>query len=470
MKIKLLQLIFLFCIILSCKKETTTPIAPIVNSPTPTASFTVSSNEDGVTIFTNTSKDADTFEWDFGDTKGKSTDKNPTYQFAKSGKYKVVLKATGKGGTANSETETEIKLVQLAIAAVDSKIEAFLEKYSLTGASLAISKNGKMVYAKGFGFADKAKGEKVNQDHIFRLASISKTYTGVAILKLIQDGKLKIDDKVFGEGGVLGKDFGTIPVSANLSKITVNQLLHHTAGAWGSATGGDVIDQNPNYNFKQFYDWVLDTRPLPKEPDSFYDYTNIGFNMLGRIIEKVSKKSYINFIKEDIVGKIGGNIELAGKTLGERKTNEVVYHGLGSDAIYPYVIAFPRRDADGGLVTSAIDLLKFVNAIDGFPSRTDILDSKSLAEFTKPSSVFANYGCGVGIWEAQKVMYSYGSLPGTRTSAMWGQNGVSVVLLLNSRVDPNITNPNAYIFEKQDILLDLIKNATYKWQTFDLFN
>jgi D-alanyl-D-alanine carboxypeptidase len=358
---------------------------------------------------------------------------------------------------------------QVDIPSIDTKIEAFLTKYNIPGASFAVSKNGKMVYAKGYGFADKEKNEKVTSANIFRLASISKTYTGVAIMNLIQEGKFGLDDKVFGDGGILGNDYGTLPLKADLSKIRVNHLLHHTSGAWGTGTGGDVIDQNPTYDTKQFYDWVINTRPLAKTPNTVYDYTNVGYNLLGRIIEKVSKKSYINYLKENIVAKTGGNVELAKKTLEERMPKEVKYYGQGSDAPYPYTIAFPRRDADGGLVTSAPDLLRFCNAIDGLSTRPDILDSKTYSLFKTPSSVFTDYGCGVGIWDTQKVMFAYGSLPATRTGAMWGQNGMAVVLILNSRIDFNASNYNAFIYEKQDILLDMIKNSNYQWQNIDQF-
>jgi D-alanyl-D-alanine carboxypeptidase len=385
----------------------------------------------------------------------------------------ILLKSCKRGDAVTNITPIintqPVSTKQVDIEVIDAKIEAFMQKYNIPGASFAVSKNGKMVYAKGYGFADKEKNEKVTSSHLFRLASISKTYTGVAIMNLIQEGKIGIDDKVFGEGGILSYDYGSLPLKTELLKITVNHLLHHTSGAWGAGTGGDVIDQNPSYNTKQYYDWVLNTRPIPKAPNSVYDYTNVGYNLLGRIIEKVSKKSYINYLKENIVAKTGGNVEMAKKTLDERMPNEVKYYGQGSDTPYPYVIAFPRRDADGGLVASAPDLLRFANAIDGFSTRPDILDNKTFTIFKTPSSLFSDYGCGVGVWDAEKVMFAYGSLPATRTGAMWGQNGMSVVLILNSRVDFNASNYNTFVFDKQDILLDIIKNSNYKWQDIDQF-
>ncbi len=358
---------------------------------------------------------------------------------------------------------------QSDIAAVDSKISAFMATYNIPGASLAVSKNGKLVYIKGYGIADKGTGEKVTPAHRFRLASVSKTFTAVAIMKLVQNGKLNLDGKVFGTGSVLGTDYGTAPYNANLLNITVRQLLQHVSGSWGAATGGDVIDQNPAYTYKQFLDWVINTRPNPKAPGTVYDYSNINFCIAGRIIEKVSGKTYINYIKEDVLAPIGGTqTEMSGKTEAERKTNEVKYYGQGNDAAYVYNIAFPRRDADGGLMTTASDLLRFVNAFDGFATKPDILNASSITSLTTPSVAYSGYACGIGIWSAENLWFNYGSLPGTRTGFMRHNNGMCVALLLNSRVDP-VVGENPFVYAMQDVMLDLVKNNSYKWQDIDQY-
>lgn len=358
---------------------------------------------------------------------------------------------------------------QADIAAVDLKINTFLNTFNIPGASLAISKNGKLVYIKGFGKANTTSGELVTPMHRFRIASVSKTFTATAVLKLVQDGKLNLDAKVFGTGGVLANDYGTAPYNANLLNITVRHLLQNVSGSWGAATGGDVIDQNPNYTYKQLLDWIINTRPNPSVPGSVYDYSNVNFCIAGRIIEKVSGKSYINYIKEDIMAAAGGTqTDMSGKTLADKKTNEVSYYGQGNDANYTYNIAFPRRDADGGLITTATDLLKLVTAIDGFSTRPDILNSTNLTALTTPSGVYNGYACGIGIWNAENVLFNYGSLPGTRAAFMRHNNGMCVALLLNSRVDPS-TNENPFVYGMQDLLLDLVKNSSYQWQAIDQF-
>ena len=373
--------------------------------------------------------------------------------------YSCKKSGTDSGGGTTTQKD---------IPTIDNKISNFMTTHNIPGASLAVTKNGKLVYVKGYGLADQAAGTPVTPASRFRLASVSKTYTGVAIMKLVQDGKLSLDSKVFGTGAVLGAEFGTSPYNANLSAITVRHLLQNVSGSWGAATGGDVIDQNPAYTNTQLMNWIINSRSNPKTPGTFYDYSNINFFIAGKIIEKVSGKTYINYLKEDILATLGiTQTDIAGKTEADRKTNEVKYYGQGNDAAYVYNIAFPRRDADGGLITTATDLAKFVAAFDGFPTRPDLLNAASVNALTTSSSVYAGYALGIGIWAAENLWFNYGSLPGTRTGFMRHNNGTSVVLLLNSRKDPT-SNENPFVYAMQDLMLDLVKN-NHPWQDIDQF-
>lgn len=355
---------------------------------------------------------------------------------------------------------------QVDIAKVDDAVNSFMTKYSIPGASLAVTKNGKLVYRKGFGLADKEAGEKVTVDHRFRLASISKTYTSAAILKLVEAGKFSLDDKVFGQGGLLGTKYGSLPYSSNLSNITVSHLLKNTTGGWGGSSGGDPIDQYPQMNNDDFMDWVLKNRPVKYAPGTRYDYSNMGFFIAGRIIEKFSGKPYATYIK-DMAKTFGdNNTDVAGPALADRKSKEVKYYGNTSDAPYIYVIALKRRDADGGLMTSATDLLRFITAIDGSNTRPDILNATSLKAMATGSgnAPLSNaYGLGIGLWG--DILYNYGSLPGTRTGFMRSTNGKCIALLLNLRQD---SNPS-FVNDMQDVMVNIINDAGISWQDLDQF-
>jgi D-alanyl-D-alanine carboxypeptidase len=90
-----------------------------------------------------------------------------------------------------------------SIPQVDTVVARFMKKYDVPGMSIAIAKDGKLVYAKGYGYANKATGEKVTPSHLFRIASVSKPITAVAVLQLVETGRLSLDAKVFGDGGIL---------------------------------------------------------------------------------------------------------------------------------------------------------------------------------------------------------------------------------------------------------------------------
>ncbi len=387
--------------------------------------------------------------------------------------YLVAMLMAGCSETKEPEKEEEPQPKedehQKDILSVDNAIQTFMAKYNIPGASLAVSKNSKMVYQKGYGYADTETREEVTPQHIFRLASVSKAYTGVAIMILVQENKLALTDKVFGEGALLGTRYGKPPYNSNLSAITLKDLLQNVSGSWGASTGGDVIDYNPEFTNEQLLNWIISTRPNPRAPGELFDYSNINLWIAGRIIEKVSGKSYIDFVKEKILRPAGAeHTGLAGRTLAERKPNEVKYYGQETDPPYVYTIAFPRRDADGGLSATAPDLLRFVNAIDGLTARPDILTAASRTTLMTTPAAFSDWGLGIGVWRAQNLIFSYGSLPGTRAGFMCdNDNGMSAVLLLNSRI---ITEKEApFIQDMQTVLLNLLKNNTGRWQAIDQF-
>src|SRR3954464_1278767 len=115
----------------------------------------------------------------------------------------------------------------------DTQMYAFLSKYQIAGATLAIAKNGKLVYMRAFGTADQAGTEATQPYHMFRIASISKPITSIAIMQLIESGQLSLSDKPFGPGGILNVDpyFAKANVTdSRIYDITIQNLLEHAAG------------------------------------------------------------------------------------------------------------------------------------------------------------------------------------------------------------------------------------------------
>ena len=123
-------------------------------------------------------------------------------------------------------------------------------------------------------------------------------------MKLVEERKLKLSDRVFGSGGILGNTYGKKPYKKWVTSITVKHLLEHTAGGWNNKKN-DPMFQKSGYNHKQLISWVLNNRPLSRKPGTKNDYSNFGYCVLGRVIEKRSGMSYKNYVRSRILNKSG---------------------------------------------------------------------------------------------------------------------------------------------------------------------
>jgi len=284
----------------------------------------------------------------------------------------------------------------------------FLDKHHLPGLSVAIARHGQVVYQSGFGYADKAAGERVTPAHLFRIASVSKPVTSVAIFTLIEQGRLKLNDRVFGADGVLDFDYGS-GYSDEVSRITVDHLLTHTAGGWGNDRN-DPMMQHPKMNHGELITWALRNRPLQHDPGQHYTYSNFGYCILGRVLEKISGQPYATLIRRAVLQPCGiQDMQLAGNTLAQRAPREVLYYGRNES---PYKLNITRMDSHGGWIGTPGDLVQFALHVDGFDTTPDILTAETIKTMTTGSAANPGYACG---WCVNRVhnYWHNGALPGT---------------------------------------------------------
>ena len=361
-------------------------------------------------------------------------------------------------------------VVQADIAALDSKVTTWMTNSGMPGMSLAVSKNGKLVYRKGYGIGDKEAATAVTNDSRFRMASVSKLITSAAIMKLIQNGSVTMDQKVFGSGALLGTTYGTAPYSANVQNVTVSHLLHHTSGGWGNASN-DPAFLDYNWTSAQVFNHTLTNIPLTAAPGSVFNYSNFNYMVLAKIVEKVSGKTYEQFVKDEILTPVGATqTTMSGNSLADRKPNEVKYYGQAGDATWPYdKMNMPRADGAMGWMGTATDLLRFATAVDSSATRPDILNGatlKIMASNSPNSSGFGfNFGCGWVIESGE--WFWWGSLPGSFGILYRNANGICVAALANSRMQPNPTNSlNSFI---NNVLNYAALDASIPWQNIDQF-
>lgn len=383
--------------------------------------------------------------------------------------FQVTLLAVLFGSCSKNNEDPDPVEVQADIAALDTKISGWMTASGMPGMSIAISKNGKMVYSKAYGKSDQEASANATTASRFRMASVSKLLTSVAIMKLVQNGSVSMTQKVFGPGAILGTTYGTQPYSANVQAVTVSDLLHHTSGGWGNA-GNDPAFLDINWTSTQVFNHTLTNVPLAAAPGSVFNYSNFNYMVLARIIEKISGKTYEQFVKDEVLTPVGATqTAMAGISLAERKTNEVKYYGQAGDATWTYdKMNLPRGDGAMGWMGTSEDLLRFVNAVDSSATRPDILNGttlKTMVTTTAGSSGLGfNFGCG---WVVENgEWFWWGSLPGTFGILYRNANGICIAALANSRIQPN---PNNGLYSFINVINYIAFDQTIPWQDIDQF-
>ena len=340
-----------------------------------------------------------------------------------------------------------------AFQPIDSMVERAMRSLRLTGASVALVKNEKLVYAKGFGYSDKEKKEKVEPYHLFRIGSVSKLITAIAVLKLVDEGKIGLDDYVFGEEGILnGKLYSNIS-NKNVYRIKVKHLLNHTAG-WSLITYGDPMfiphkihkmdDVSYPIEFDDVIKFVI-SRHLPYRPGTRFNYSNFGYSLLGRVIEEVTGDDYEDWVQDEILEPNGINkMRIAGSFEKDRVKNEVKYYdysvdneqlafnGSGKKVYKPYgADDIEMLGPAGGWLATGVDLMRVLVLVDGYSKRhKDILSADLIDKMV-------NGVGGVQLplgWRSVKGQHWWrtGTLSGTSALLTRDINGYSWVIISNT--------------------------------------
>ncbi len=313
----------------------------------------------------------------------------------------------------------------------------FMNARGFEAGTIAVMKDSKLVLRQGYGWRDASKASVIHPDNLFRLASVSKTMTVVAITQLINAGKISKDTKVYAYLGI--QPWRGVLGDARTNDITVQHLLDHTAG-WDNgiaSSGGDVFNTvsistsmglDHPATAREVIGWAF-SKPLDFAPGAKSVYSNFGYMVLGRVIEKASGKSYIDYLRDDLFGPVGiNNIILSRSRPADRDPWEIWYAGT---ATRRSAVDFPAnvtvRTVDGGYYFESFDSFGGLSASAGDLCRY-MLSYWVAGAKREPTAQYSwNY-------------VFYGSLPGTsavihqrvsqtRTSA----SGLEFVTLFNER-------------------------------------
>lgn len=326
----------------------------------------------------------------------------------------------GGGGQGDQPSDAQAR-------ALEGIASSFMRQFNLPGLSVAIARHGRMAYQAAFGYANENRMERTTPDSLFRIASVSKPVTAIAVFKLIEQGRLALSDKVFGSGGRLAQYGNALPA---LGGITVHHLLTHTSGAWSNESRDPMFEQ-PEMNHAELIAWTLENFPPNSPPGVRHAYSNFGYCLLGRIIEEASGMPYADYVQQEVLGPSGvKEMRIGGNRIADRVPGEVVYYG-GEGGENAYGMNVARMDAHGGWIASATDLVRLAMHVDGFRFTPNILTEKSIAAMTHPAAPSGYYACGWAVdggnwWHA-------GSLPGTSSLLVRTASGLCWAALANMR-------------------------------------
>jgi N-acyl-D-amino-acid deacylase len=358
------------------------------------------------------------------------------------------------------------------LAAYDDLMTTFMREHKPPGAALAVAYHGRLVYARGFGCANLEKHEPVRPASLFRIASVSKPFTATAVMRLVEQGKLQLDDRVFPILNLQPHLEHAARLDPRWHEITVRHCLQHTAG-WNRDKSFDPMGAEAAERVARALRVPLPVhpreiirymmgKPLDFAPGTAYAYSNFGYCVLGRVIEAVSGKPYHEWVRQTILAPLGiRDMQLGKNLLRDHAPGEVQYYDsrqrtgraisgprIGQQAALPYgVEGIETMDANGGWIASAVDLVRFAAALDD-PKRCPILSEVSIRTMLAPPPGALGHGpkgrpkpmyyaCG---WEVRPAAgqpgkytkWHTGLLAGSSTLLVCRADGIDWAVLFNS--------------------------------------
>lgn len=376
---------------------------------------------------------------------------------------------------------------------LDKSIVGFLRDHNVPGASLAVSYQGKLIYARGYGYADRNKGTLVYPNSLFRLASVSKPITSAAIVTLLEDPKsgVTLDTPVYKYLGYQPFLNPGQKADPRIWTITVGQLLHHTGGDDTDARGFDVmfqyaqiakdmkIESPPDH--KSLIQWAMG-QWLNNDPGTHFAYSNYGFSVLGRVIEKASGMTYEKYVQKRVLEPMGiTDMQIGGGHQSDRRPTEVTYYArnltkipsvysseAGQDIPGAYAKNTPTlMDSHGGWIGSSVDLVHFVDSFQD-PNFGPVINDKGaeilfaappegseVGRFHRSDGSTSWYGSGWFVDKADQfhpgvTIWHDGIMWGTQAILVRRSNGYSWSLLLNGDTDGDIDGLMEGLYHKVD--------------------
>lgn len=322
-----------------------------------------------------------------------------------------------------------------------------LEKSGKFMGSVALSENGKIIYTKSIGYSDIETNTKPNENTKYRIGSISKSFTGVLVLKAVEEKKLTLETKI-------NKYF---PDLKNASKITISNLLNHRSGIHNFTNDNDYLTWNTQKKSESEMLKIIGKGGSDFEPDSMAEYSNSNYVLLSYILQKIYKKTYTQILNEKIIKPIGLKNTFFGDKINTQN-NEANSYKFTSKWEKEAETDMSIPIGAGAIVSTPNDLTEFAFAL--FNGK--LLSSKSL-ELMKTIKDKYGFGLFQMPFGDKKSFGHTGGIDGFSSIYSYFPNeNVAFALTSNGT---NYNNNDVSI-----VLLSAIFNKPYNIPSFKTFN
>ena len=347
-----------------------------------------------------------------------------------------LLAACGDDVTPEAPAEPGAAVVEVVDPTIDAFLEQMVDEEHFSGVAMVV-RFGKIIHAKGYGPA--ADGEPNTVDTAFHVASVSKQFTAAAVLQLVEAGIVNLDASI---NDYLPERYRT----ATWDEVTVHHLLSHSSGIVDYAVERDYYDVVDGFCLGDTVDgMILEARGKELEfiPGTQYEYSNIGFTLLGVIIEEQTNTPYDQYLAENILKPIGmqsSRVHIEGHVPAENEAAGLRWDEETMGYVKDDVVSLPVTAPDGGLVTTLGDFLKWVSIYGG--ADQDVLSQASIDLMTtsqvsmgRPGEI-DSYGYGLDVGE--HLIGHSGYIVGFRSRFDYhrGSNTLVVVFTNNTANNP----------------------------------
>ncbi|WP_347174635.1 serine hydrolase domain-containing protein [Polaribacter uvawellassae] len=332
---------------------------------------------------------------------------------------------------------------QEKINAAKEVAEKFLKSEQIPGMSISVSQKGKMIWSEGFGFADVASKKKVNASTTqFRVASISKTLTALAMAKLVDDNKLDFDASLY----TYVPDF-----PKKKYDFTVRQIGGHIAGI--RHYNGNEFLLNKKMSIVEGLD-IFKNDSLEFEPGTNYKYSTYGWNLLSVVVQNAAEEDYNEYMKKVVFSPLQMKNTSLGYSDKEMPNRTLFYVKENGEIKIGATVSNEFKAAGGGFVSTSEDLILFGNEI----LNPKTVSKTSIAELVKPQQTTAGkntkYGIGVGVANVKnntlRYSHSGGGMGATAYLLMYPEKELVISILTNL----SSVNIRKIVGELEDVFIE----------------